>query len=182
MLASAALSVCLLASARADDRVAITGGSDGSGQNYQWTIVNQHSSPIISVEFPHYQADTFFTPPGWKQECTHLAIANSENLPGVCRGWADGSTQEIGPGQRGTFGMRLARISAQKGSGTVTVKFADGSTAQVPGVVLPVLPSVWERFLVPIAMGGLFLAAFLIHARRKRRADRAKPSAPGEST
>jgi hypothetical protein len=180
--AVAALSACLLPPARGQERVQISGGNDGSGQNYQWTVVNRHTSPIVAIEFPHYQADTFITPDGWQQKCTHLAVIGSENRPGECRGFVESPERGIAPGSSGAFGMRLARISAQKGRRAVNVTFADGSTVQVAGVVLPVPPSVWDQYLVPIAMGLLFLLAFLFHWRRKRRGEASGPGQPLEST
>lgn len=178
ILTTAAMSVCAAVAACAEQRVTITGDRDGSGQNFEWTVVNLHASPIVWVEFPHYHADTFITPAGWKQECTNLEREGSKNLPGLCRGRAESPEHGIARGSPGKFGMRIALIGTEKGRGTVTVKFSDGTIEKVSGVVLPVAPGFFGQFLPAIAMGGLFLAAFLIHALRKRRADRAGPLEP----
>jgi hypothetical protein len=180
--AVAVLSACLLASARGAERVEISGGNDGSGQNYQWTVTNRHTSPIVDIVFPHYQADTFIIPEGWKQACTNLAVIGSENLPGECRGYVETPAQGIAPGSTATFGMRLARIGADyRGSRMATVKFADGTQTQVQ-VVVPVAQSFWQRFLPAIVMGVLLLVAFVLHARRKRQSDAARDAAPLEPT
>src|SRR5437868_3393823 len=60
----------------AGQRLVATGSSensayDASGQNYAWIVTNNHTSPIVYVEFPHYHADTFHTPDGWDQKCTN---------------------------------------------------------------------------------------------------------------
>jgi len=178
--AIAVLSASLLGSAQAQERVTIEGGNDGSGQNYEWTVTNRHTSPIVSIVFPHYQADTFTPPAGWRQKCTNLAVIGSADEPGECRGYVEPPTPGIAPGASDKFRIRLARVGAAKGSGTVTVQFADGTSAQISGVTLPTAQSGWEKSLMPVAMGALLLLALLI-ARRKKRGDEPNLAGPPES-
>ena len=179
--AIAALLACLVSSAHAQDRVEISGGNDGTGQNYAWTVKNRHTSPIVSIVFPHYQADSFITPDGWKQKCTNLAVIGSENASGECRAYVEPPAPGIAPGASAQFKLRLARVSALRGSGTVTIVFADGTSTLVSGVTVPVAESFLQRLMIPLAMGAIFVAAFLIHALRKRRKEAAKSAAPPDS-
>ena len=69
---SLVLSLCaadLVASPAAaqENLVVIEGEPDESGHNYQWTVTNQHDSPIVEIEFPHFRADLFTAPEGWRQ-------------------------------------------------------------------------------------------------------------------
>lgn len=179
LLIRSAILCSLAGAADAADKVAIDGGRDGSGQNFSWTVRNQASSPIVWIEFPHYHADLFTVPTGWKQECTNLNVIGSEDKPGVCRGMSESAGAGIAPGSSAQFSMRLSRSSANKGSGTVQIKFADGSSASVSGVALPIAPSVWDHLLAPLAMGAIFVTAILIH--RSSRKNRGSASTPMES-
>ncbi|MBI5863889.1 MAG: hypothetical protein HZB38_05170 [Planctomycetes bacterium] len=163
-----------------DERVRISGGPDGSGQNYQWTVQNLTTSPIVWIEFPHYHADQFTPPPGWTQDCTFIQVAGSEDRPGVCRAEAPSPGEGIAPSGQAAFAMRLSRVSAPKGRGTVSIRFADGSTTTVQNVLVPISPSALDRYLIPAVMGLLFLLAFWIHARKRRRSG--EPAQPLEST
>lgn len=179
LLIQSAMLCSFAGAANAAEKVVIVGGRDGSGQNFSWTVRNQASSPIVWIEFPHYHADLFTPPAGWKQECTNLNVIGSDDKPGVCRGISESASEGIPPGSSAQFSMRLSRSSANKGSGTVQVKFADGTTASVSGVAVPIAPSVWDHLLPPLAMGAIFVAAIVIH--RKSRKSPGSASTPTES-
>lgn len=164
-----AIAYALAALATASEKVVIVGGHDGSGQNYSWTVRNQGTSPIVWIEFPHYHADTFSVPVGWKQECTNLNVIGSEDKPGVCRGMSESAMSGIAPGSSAQFAMRLSRSSANKGRGTVQVKYADGSSVSVGDVALPIPPSVWDHLLPPLALGAIFVTAIVLHRRSRKK-------------
>jgi hypothetical protein len=149
-------------------KVVVAGGADPSGQNYEWTITNHHPSPLVFIEFSHFHADTFTAPAGWKKEITNPSIAGAdESKGGLCRATAESPSSGISTGGSAAFGLRLARIGAPKGRGTMTVRFADGVSFAVTGVSLPVPPSSWERIGTVLLLGGAFVA-FLIFRIRKR--------------
>lgn len=151
-------------------KASIEGGYDESGQNYAWTVTNHGSSAIVFVEIPHFHADTFHTPPGWRQECTNLSRAGAdETSPGVLRAFAEPPNPGIAPGGAAQFGLRLARVGAMKGTGRVTVRFADGSEYAVAGVSLPVAPSSWERVGTVVVLGLAFAAFLVFQIRRRKR-------------
>lgn len=173
--ARAALALFLLGSAAAAAQpsgtgVEITGGADQSGQNYRWTIRNRGSSPIVSVEFPHYHADTFIVPDGWdNSDCTNLARVGGGSGPGACR--ATPLAGEIGlrPNRTAEFGMRISRAGAIRRPGAVTVQFADGTRTVVDGVEVPSRATFGERYIMVIGMAVIIGGAILINLRRRRK-------------
>lgn len=171
----------LSASAAAQEQlVTIEGGGDPSGQNYQWTVTNRHTSPIVRIEFPHYFADTFVTPAGWKQDCTNMQrLGGGKDAPGVCIGTADTTGSAIAAGATGQFSIRLAKGGrAMRGSGVVVGAFADGREFRVSGVFLPVAPSALEGWGTVIICAVAFVVFLLVQLRRRKRATVAAES-PG---
>ncbi|MFN0138303.1 MAG: hypothetical protein ACKVS9_19540 [Phycisphaerae bacterium] len=162
--------LCSFAIAQTNSGITITGGPDGSGQNYEWTVTNNSPSPIIDIAFPHYHADTFISPDGWSEDVTHLQVAGATQSNGVCRAFVADADRGILPGRNAKFGMRIARIGAEKGPGNVTVKLGDGTTVTVAGVTLPVAPSVGQKYGMTIFMGGGLAVFIAIQAARRRRA------------
>lgn len=167
-LAVAALFIAA-APARAEDnaKATIEGGVQLNDGSYAWTVTNLHTAPIVEITFPHYLADQFHVPKGWKQETTYLVNVGVEEKPGVCKATAPSAEVGIAPKAKGSFGMRMSRKRAPRGSGVVNVKFADGATAAIANVELPVAPSNLEA---PMMIGGFgtVLLIFIL-ARRKRR-------------
>lgn len=147
----------------------VAGGADGSGHNYLWVITNHHTSPIVRVEIPHYRADTFFPPAGWKQECTHLMIAGQPRGSGVCRAWVESAADGIAPSRSAEFGLRVAREGAQRRPGNVRVRFADGTEYVVAGVEVPARESVQERFVALIGTALIVAALVWVQMRSRRR-------------
>lgn len=155
----------------------IAGGPDPSGQNYAWTITNLHRSlHIVRVEFPHFHAHRFDPPPGWRAESTNLRIAGSRDEPGVCKAWVERPGDGIAPGARATLGIGISREGTARGTGTITLTFADGTQTAIADVPLPVAPSWLDQNLMVIGMLVLLVGAVVFH--RRRRTPRA-PAAPG---
>lgn len=157
--------------------VEISGGPDESGQNYAWTVLNRSTSlRIVQIEFPHFHAHRFDPPPGWKStETTNLRIAGSKDEPGVCRARAEQPLDGIAPGGKAVFTIGISREGTVRGTGPMTVKFSDGTTATVPNVALPVAPSWIDQNLMLI---GMLVLLGVAAAYQLRRRGAAKPSAP----
>lgn len=155
-----------------DSRVSIKGGIDPdepSGHNYVWTVTNRHSSPIVSVEFPHYRADMFLAPDGWKTECTYLVNVGVPLKPGTCTAKMDPEQGGLFRGASATFRMRVAPEGAPIGKGTVLVRFADGTQAAVEGVTLPRAPDESGKHAPLIALVVLFVVVVVVREWRQRK-------------
>ncbi len=164
---AAGLSAASVRTASADERVVIRGGGDGTGHNYSWTVENRHSAPITLVEFPHFRADLFQPPPDWKQECTNLMVAGQAREPGVCRAWVEAPDAGIRTGKSVEFTMRIAREGAQRRTGVVLVRFADGGEARIPDVEVPTRESVPERFVALFGMAAVVALLIWWHSRAR---------------
>lgn len=179
---TAALAVWLVttppAPASGSPKVGIAGGADASGHNYRWTITNNHSSPIVSVEFPHYHADLFFAPEGWGTETTALVNVGYKDAPGECIATVDSPAKGIANGRSQAFGMRIAPLPTRRGGGTVIVRFADGSSARVDSVELPRPERIGDKYLPLIGLGMIFLVWVVFRAVRGR----GSPHAPACGT
>lgn len=170
------LSVALVAprTAAQQPSVTITGGADGTGQNYHWTVTNHYGSPVVYIQFPHYHADTFFAPNGWEKECANLIGPGARVVPGTCTAAVDSPGKGIAPGRSAEFGMRLARGGGHhRRPGQVTVRFADGTQTIVAGVELPTASTTSERLYALIGFALVFLIIVIVQTRRRRKAPRA---------
>lgn len=164
-------------------RVEITGGRDETGQFYRWAVRNLSESPIVSVEFPHYRADTFFAPDEWKKEFTNrVGDPKSTGPGGICRASTDDPRYAITRGRSAEFGMRLARGGANRGTGTVVVRFLDGAEVKLGGVDLPRAPSVVDRLAVPGGLAVILLLIWAMHRLRRGRARTAGGAAPPDGS
>jgi len=166
------LSVALVAprTAAQQPRVTITGGADGSGQNYHWTVTNHYGSPVVYIQFPHYHADTFLTPDGWEKECTNLIHVGARKKPGTCTASVDSPGKGIASGHSAEFGMRLARGGGyHRRPGQVTVRFADGTQTIVGGVELPTASTTSERLYALIGFALVFVIVVYVQVRRRRK-------------
>ncbi len=158
----------------------ITGGPDRMHRFYRWTVTNQGDRPIVEVTFPHYWGELFHPPPGWSAHCTGLVAVGVQEPRGACRVEADSSASALEPGQSAEFELRAKPVPSRPAPGVVTVRFADGSTVEVGGVLLP-QPRPWlERYVTLIGLGGAFLLWVIVRSLR-RRFRRAAPDLPGES-
>jgi len=154
----------------AGDHVTITGGADVTGQNYRWIVQHDYSSPIVSIEFPHYMADWFGTPDGWTQELTAFLGQNGKS--GVCRAESD---EGLPAGVRGIFDLRVGPRGTPRGEGNVVVRFADGTQESVRAEV-PVQESFLAQHIALIGLGVVFGLLLLIHWLRKRGEEPATPA------
>ncbi|GMU82532.1 MAG: hypothetical protein AMXMBFR47_24030 [Planctomycetota bacterium] len=173
----ALLAAVSVAAAAEEPRVEITGGVDPSGQNYSWTVTNRSDTPIVSVTFPHYNADLFSPPAGWQREETHLRHVGSKPAPGICRGFVDGVEKSgILPSGSAGFSIRLNADGASKGRGVVQVRFKDGRTVSVRNVELPVAPTFFGQYGMMIALAAAFAIFVLVQVRRKKNRGGAEDS------
>ena len=164
--------------------VVIEGGADETGQNYAWTVTNRHSSAIVRVVFPHFRADLFQAPPGWKTHCTNLARVGGKELPGECAAWVDSPADGIAPGQSARFAMRTTGRAAQQGAsvgrGTVPVTFADDTVVPVRDVEVPQRIGASTKYMPLIGLALVFaLGVAWRTLRRPKPAD--LPAAPDDS-
>lgn len=151
-------------------RVEITGGRDASGQNYVWVVKNLGDSRIVRVEFPHFKADTWTVPEGWKQEATNLhGHTGTTGTSGVCAAWTDESFKQLRRDESARFAMRIGRGLAQAGAGTAIVKLLDGSEVRVM-VEVPSPPTLLERYLWVIGFGVILVLFIIMGVRRQRKA------------
>jgi hypothetical protein len=149
--------------------VTITGGLQPDGSFYRWEISNRSSSPVVSIEFPHYQADQFIPPPGWRSKSTFLVNVGVEDRPGTCRAFVDLPKDGIPRGGKASVSMRVRLLESRQGRGTVKVGLADGTTLEIANVEVPCTPGIFERFGVLITLAILLGLAALIASRRRRR-------------
>jgi len=148
--------------------VAVEGGADFSGHNYTWTVTNRHSASIVHVSFPHFRADLFQAPPGWVTKCTNLVGVGVADPRGECAAESAPPVDGIRPQRSAQFTMRIAAAGAQRRTGTVTVRFADGREAQVAGVELPQSEPKSEQFMPLMGLGVIFAIFVIIVACRRR--------------
>lgn len=171
--------------------VTITGGLQPDGSYYRWEVVNHSASAVVSVEFPHYQADQFILPDdlrgrGWKSKCTYLVNVGVEDRPGTCRAEAP-KNGGIPPQGKATFTMRVRLLESRQGRGIVKVKLADGTSLEIADVEVPCMPGYFERFGVLITLAILMgLAALIAVCRRHRKQLQSQPrpdtpEAPGST-
>ncbi len=148
-------------------KVTIQGGPDETRQQYNWTVTNFHSSPIVAIEFPSHNADQMSAPPDWSVDtrAAHVSVATA-NSPAA------------GVVSSGKFGVRVSRLGAMAGRGSVLVRFADGSSYSVAGVAVPRGQSIGERAITPIGLGLILVILIGIARRNRKRAAAAAASEP----
>lgn len=181
-LAAGAWAALAGAAVAAEDqpKVRIEGGADATGHDYRWTVTNQHTSPIVYIEFPHFRADLFTPPEGWTQECHHLVgLRESKTGLPMCSATADEGNPGIVRGQSATFQMRIAPKGAKRGRREVKIRFADGRTTIVAGVELPRPETAAERYTRLVGFGVLFVVFLLGRAvwTRRRKSEQSAPPA-----
>ncbi len=152
-------------------KVAIEGGPDGTGHNYEFRVTNHHQSPIVLLGFPHFRVDVFTVPLGWSTAGTTNAMGEGgPNAEGVCKATVPQPDHGIQGGQTAVFQLRVRPEGAWRGTGTVKVGFADGLLIQVPDVPLPQREPTGARRTRMIgcsALGVLFLVVLAIRNRRR---------------
>ncbi len=182
--AGALAAVLCAGSAHAENAlVTIEGGWDDTIHGYKWTITNHHASPIVYVEFPHYGADLFSTPPhGWTQKTTNLVGGRTTTEKSVCIAMAKADGPGIPRNGAQAFEMRIAPAGAAKGRGSVTIRFQDGTQVILTNVEVPVAPTT-SRNLSLIGAALIFGGYVLFRALRDRRRRRSQQQAaePGQT-
>ncbi len=153
----------------ADQPARIVGGADAFGNTYTWQVHNNGPSPIVEVRIPHYRAVLFYPPQGWSSDCTALVHEGAGNDPGVCTARVEAPADGIAAGRSCSFSMQVAPGGAKKGSGQVTVKFADASETRVAGVELPQREEAGDMYLPLLGLGGVFAVFVIAQAVRKLR-------------
>lgn len=149
-------------------RVEIDSEVDPSFHEYEWIVTNRHTSPIVCIEFPHWNADLFPAPPGWQVEVTGLVGQQQPGKGQMCIARAEPPNSGISQGAAQRFTMRIAPRGAPMGQGKVTVRFADGKAVAVPGVSLPVRPPS-DRNLSLLGAAIIFGLWVVIRTIRERR-------------
>ncbi len=163
--------------------VTITGGSTDRGHNYTWTVTNRHTSPIVSITFPHYRATVFDVPERWDRDCTHLLKPGSKDKPGTCMATSTEPRSGIERGASATFTMRVWQSGTQRTRGTVSIGFADGAQVEVSGVEVAAREAFGDRYVTLLGLGSIFLVWLLVRAVRGKKASRHTPTreAPPET-
>jgi hypothetical protein len=151
-------------------QVTIEGGPDATGHTYAWTVTNNHASAIVHIEFPHYRANLFFAPEGWKTECTNLVAVGVKDLTGVCSATAKSAGNGVVAGRSAMFSMQIAGGGAKRGLGAVVVRFADGAAQTIAGVPIPTAEPSGDRNIPLIGLGAVFMILIVARAARRRRA------------
>jgi hypothetical protein len=150
--------------------VTITGGSEPTGRTYTWTITNQSSSPIVSIEFRHYHGNVFVPAQGWSADgSTFREGGGWRGQEAKCVGRAMSAEVAIGPGESGEFQLLMDVAGAPRGTGEMKLGLADGTTAVVAGVELPREPSISDTYVSLIGLGGIFGLWLVFQAVRRRR-------------
>lgn len=153
-----------------DGKVMIEGGADETGHNYRWTVTNQYRSPIVRIQFAHYNADLFFAPDGWSTgDTTNLINVGVTDPNGVCVAAAPSPRQGIAFRGSAAFGVRVAPAGADTGEGIWRVRFADGTMAEVEGVQLPVPRATGDKFVALIGSALVFGIIVIAESIRRRR-------------
>ena len=169
---------CAAAQAPADaPRAEISGGPDASGRNYEWRVTNRGPTEVVGIEFPHYGADVFYTPENWHTECSNIVNVGAVARPGLCKATAPRASDGIPIGRSVVFRMRCPAAGAIRGAGTVTVRFADGTSSEIGGVSLPVAEPLGQRYLPLIGLGALAVF-FLLYKALAGRAQGGRSGRP----
>ena len=95
-------------------KATMTGGADVSGRNYSWTVTNEHSSPIVYLEFPFDKVLLFLAPQGWQTNCSQQTGDIFEHSAESCAARAPSPASGITRGATAEFGMRLYRSGARR--------------------------------------------------------------------
>jgi hypothetical protein len=178
----AAACVCL----GAEPAVSVEGGSGEDGHSYAWTVRNNAAQAITYIEFPHYNGDLPTDVRGWKPEMTEQVGAGGGGRVGKLMYTAEAPFRGLAPGRSETFGLRVGPAGAVEKTAVVRVRFADGTEAQVPGVLCP-MPESWLSRNIPLFGLGACFVLFVAIARRRRRhgkpgGESADDSAPPQNT
>jgi hypothetical protein len=159
----------------------IDGRVEPSGE-YVWKVTNNHTSPIVRIEIPHYRADMFMGPDGWSTgESTFLVNIGTPDKPGTLIAQAGGPNSGISRGRSAEFTARLAKGGALRSTGAAMVHFADQRSYRVDGVPISCPEPSGSQYAVSIGFGAI-IVLLILHARRRRRRQTSAVSAAGDAS
>ncbi len=150
-------------------QVTINGGADETHKQYAWTVTNNHTKKIVSITFPHYGANLFFAPKGWKVDCTNLVEVGVSDPTGTCTATAESDRYGISQSRSAEFSMRVPDKRAKRGIGRVTVRFDDGTEFIIRKVELPIAESSLDKNLSLIGLGVMFALYLLFTLLRRKK-------------
>jgi len=152
--------------AMATPTVTIEGGVDTAGRMYTWIVLHDHTSPIVSLQFPQDRGNGLTAPPGWKGELQRA----DDNLhqSGFARFTCVDESRAIRANQPATFKLNLVWRGASRGVGDVIVRFADG-TQTTALASIPIKEPASDRNVSLIGLGSFFAIFLIVQAIRKRR-------------
>lgn len=148
--------------------VSIRGGADISGQNYAWTVTNDHDSPIIFIEFPQYRAAVEFPPEGWKSELTNPRGVGGRT--GFFRSKVGTAVDGIAPGESATFRLGVSVGGTPRGKGDVLIRFADETETRVRAEV-PIKEAPADRNVSLIGLSLIFAVFLVVRAVKRRKSN-----------
>ena len=149
--------------------VTINGGVDETHKHYAWTVTNNYTKKIVSITFPHFGANLFFAPDGWKVDCTNLVAVGVSNPTGTCKATAESDRYSLSQSKSAEFSMQAGYQRAKRGTGSVTVNFEDGTQFIVRKVELPVAESTIDKNLPLIGLGTMFALYLLFTLLRRKK-------------
>ena|GEM_PF-7122770 len=163
------MAIAWIAAVPAAAQVTIEGGLDQVEYQYIWTVTNKGSSPVTSLEIPHYHGINLTAPEGWEFEMTNKMAFGMVDKPGIISAWATSPGAAIRPHRSATFKLPFTPNRVAPGTGVVTVGFADGTTQLVPDVEIPWQVPWLRRYTLLISFGAIFAVFLVIQAVRGRR-------------
>lgn len=130
----------------------------------KWTVTNHGQEPISRLVFPVDRVNRVDLPPdGWEIESFERLQAG--NL--VFR--STSPAFDISRGSSLEFKCNLDQRALRLHEGTVRVGLRNGSTVEVPGVLLPASHSVWQVYGLPVFLAALLGVVVLARLLRRSR-------------
>jgi hypothetical protein len=124
---------------------------------------------VVFVRIPHYRANLFRVPSGWKGDCTNLVQVGAKDRPGECIASILSGEVGIKPGSSAEFRVQIAAGGARRMQGDLLLRFADGSVLTVGGVEIPGRESYGDRYVPLIGLAAIFGVWITARSFRKRR-------------
>jgi len=116
---------------------------------FRYEVTSRGPQGIVGVDVPQHATYEHIVPQGWSIGATGGILAMRAQKPSAA----------IAPGEAFHFSMRVSSGGAVLGLGDVKLTFADGQTATVPRVWVPVREPRSHIWLV----AGTVLALMLVH-------------------
>ena len=153
------------------DPVTIQGGRQQENrQVWRWTVTNRSQSPIVYMRFPHFRGDIFSYPKDrWNEEITNRNEVGMVPRNGTFILRAKDPSTGLQPGQPLEIGIQVAAKGAFSVLRDVEIRFADGTTVTVPDVDCPQEQPIWERNILLLGFGAMFLVLVIYRSLKGRR-------------